>query len=349
MKLNEITETGYYTCELDIERETIFEVIKNTDEVWLKEAPEQTLLIDEWTYEYTDEDGRKHYEIYGGNLVSVVNAEPFDVVKITDTKYTMDVSDPTIASKCNGTSMMEDKPTRLEIAEQQLRAKEQECEKLKKEVSLLKESNSKLQQIEDANSLEKYYLQQLNQLKKSNEELQKENEKLKKQLQVKEQECEELKKIVNEAKNSKLDLKSFLVGEAVQHEYEQQLDQLKAELEQEKALKETYLACYKAKHEDIEGTLFKLRAENEELKSEIKHYKQIAQYHGNLSVKYTNKSAKLKQTLTEIKEIAKNMNKECFYDDFSCDGCDMINGCTYQGKLSVLQKISECEVENAKN
>lgn len=50
-----------------------------------------------------------------------------------------------------------------------------------------------------------------------------------------------------------------------------------------------------------------------------------------------------KQTLTEIKEIAKNMNKECFYDDFSCDSCDMINGCTYQGKLSVLQKISEVE------
>ena len=130
MKLNEITETGYYTCELDTERETIFEVIKNTDEVWLKEAPEQTLLIDEWTYEYTDEDGRKHYEIYGGNLVSAVNAEPFDVVKITDTKYTMDVSDPTIASKCNGTSMMEDKPTRLEIAEQQLDQLKEKNEKL---------------------------------------------------------------------------------------------------------------------------------------------------------------------------------------------------------------------------
>ena len=130
MKLNEITETGYYTCELDAERETIFEVIENTDEVWLKEAPEQTLLIDEWTYEYTDEDGRKHYEIYGGNLVSVVNAEPFDVAKITDTKYTMDVSDPTIASKCNGTSMMEDKPTRLEIAEQQLNKLKEKNEKL---------------------------------------------------------------------------------------------------------------------------------------------------------------------------------------------------------------------------
>ena len=130
MKLNEITETGYYTCELDTERETIFEVIENTDEVWLKEAPKQTLLIDEWTYKYTDEDGRKHYEIYGGNLVSVVNAEPFDVAKITDTKYTMDVSDPTIASKCNGTSLMEDKPTRLEIAEQQLNKLKEKNEKL---------------------------------------------------------------------------------------------------------------------------------------------------------------------------------------------------------------------------
>ena len=120
MKLNEVTETGFYTGELDTKREIIFEVIENTDKEWLKETPEQTLLIDEWTYEYTDEENRKHYEIYGGNLVAVINAEPFDVVKITDTKYTMDVSDPTIASKCDGTAMMEDKPTRLETAQEQL-------------------------------------------------------------------------------------------------------------------------------------------------------------------------------------------------------------------------------------
>ena len=300
MKLNEITETGYYTCELDTERETIFEVIKNTDEDWLKEAPEQTLLIDEWTYEYTDEDDRKHYEIYGGNLVSVVNAEPFDVVKITDTKY--------IISGKMGTHLMEDKPTRLEIAEHQLKHKEQECEKLKKEVSLLKESNSKLQQIEDANSLEKYYLQQLNQLKQINEELQKENEKLKKQLQAKEQECEELKKIVNEAKNSKLDLKSFLVGEAVQHEYEQQLDQLKAELEQEKALKETYLACYKAKHEDIDGELFKL-----------------------------------KQTLTKIKAICNNNDE--LQGDVNAVDCDKYKLGKHNLANKILQKIKEYKVE----
>ena len=50
------------------------------------------------------------------------------------------------------------------------------------------------------------------------------------QLKAKEQECEELKKIIDEAKNSKLDLKSFLVGEAIQNEYEQQLDQLKEQI-----------------------------------------------------------------------------------------------------------------------
>ena len=49
-----------------------------------------------------------------------------------------------------------------------------------------------------------------------------------KQLARKEQECEELKKIINEAKSSSLDLQSFLVGEAVQNEYEQQLYQLKS-------------------------------------------------------------------------------------------------------------------------
>ena len=70
-----------------------------------------------------------------------------------------------------------------------------------------------------------------------------------------------------------------------------------------------------------------------------------ALYNANL---YAKEYRKLKQTLAEIKEITKNMNKECFYNDFSCDGCDMINGCTYKGKLSVLQKIKECEGESNK-
>ena len=54
----------------------------------------------------------------------------------------------------------------------------------------------------------------------------------------------------------------------------------------------------------------------------------------------------LKQTLAEIKEIAENMNNECFYSDFDCKYCDMKNGCTYHKKIKILQKISECEVNN---
>lgn len=59
-----------------------------------------------------------------------------------------------------------------------------------------------------------------------------------KQLKRKERECEELKNIINEAKNSKLDLKSFLVGEAIQNEYEQQLDQFKQTLAEIKKIAE---------------------------------------------------------------------------------------------------------------
>ena len=306
MKLNEITETGYYTCELDTERETIFEVIKNTDEVWLKEAPEQTLLIDEWTYEYTDEDDRKHYEIYGGNLVSVVNAEPFDVVKITDTKYTMDVSDPTIAGKCNGTSMMEDKPTRLEIAEQQL-------DQLKAENELLKINNTQF--IKDNEFLAK-----------RNSKLKAENEKLKEQFQAKEQECKKLKKIINEAKNSKLDLKSFLVGEAVQNEYEQQLDQLKAE------------------NDKLKKQVCGLRPELKYIidKTCSKYNIQAKTYHEKI-VEIINNLEKYEQTLIEIKVICNNNDE--LQGDFNIVDCDKYKLGKHNLANKILQKIKEYKVE----
>ena len=108
-------------------------------------------------------------------------------------------------------------------------------------------------------------------------------------------ENEELKKIINEAKNSKLDLKSFLVGEAVGNEYEQQLDQLKAENESLKeslkmfsstldwALK-SQVGLYKRQIDSsvpddweyeevlvlIEQYIEKLKQTNEELKNTIK-------------------------------------------------------------------------------
>ena len=141
-----------------------------------------------------------------------------------------------------------------------------------------------------------------------------------KQLKRKEQECEELKKIIDEAKNSKLDLKSFLVGEAVQNEYEQQLDQLKAdnkELKRKNARKRTGL-----KKKQLHIT--QLKVDNEELKTKIESlicsencykYKQTEKY---------------KKALQEIKEIA----TENFY----------FLDCDYRWILDkILQKISEVE------
>ena len=71
--------------------------------------------------------------------------------------------------------------------------------------------------------------------------------------------------------------------------------------------------------------------ECEELKAEIKHYKQIAQYHGNLSVKYTNKSAKYKQALVKIKEIADKDFRHTAWEEYA------------KQLKQILQKISEVE------
>lgn len=93
------------------------------------------------------------------------------------------------------------------------------------------------------------------------------NIELQKQLKAKEQECEELKEILKDKTD---EYNKLAVNyDAYVSMANKQLDQLKAELEQEKALKETYLACYKAKHEDIEVELFKLKAENTKLKEEL--------------------------------------------------------------------------------
>jgi chromosome segregation ATPase len=130
-------------------------------------------------------------------------------------------------------------------------------------------------------------------------------ERLESQLEVKEQECERLHKIINEAKNSKLDLKSFLVGEAIQNEYEQQLDQLKAE--------------------------------NDELEKELRQKKMTILMNNDHYFEVDQENKKLKQTLTEIKEIAeKEVNERMLFADKE-SFCDF---------NKILQKISECEVGN---
>ena len=153
-------------------------------------------------------------------------------------------------------------------------------------------------------------------------------ERLQKIINEKEQECEELKKIINEAKNSKLDLKSFLVGEAVQNEYEQQLDQLKAEIE----------TLFKA-IEEVNKINKRLELENEELKKCYKNNSSLLDFEETNTTKLVNKVMKLEQTLTEIKEIAeKEVNTRMLFADKE-SFCDF---------NKILQKISECEVNNAR-
>ena len=92
--------------------------------------------------------------------------------------------------------------------EQLLQVKEQECDALQKSENEAGEIIAELQAYKDVNE----------DFKTAWKELKAENE--------------ELKKTINEAKNSKLDLKSFRACEAVQNEYEQQLDQLKQTLDE---------------------------------------------------------------------------------------------------------------------
>lgn len=93
----------------------------------------------------------------------------------------------------------------------------------------------------------------------------------------------------------------------------------------------------------FKAKLNQLKKTNEELRKCYKNNSALLDFEETNTTKLVNKVMKLEQTLIEIKEIAKNMNKECFYDDFDCKDCDMKNGCTYQGKIKILQKISEVE------
>ena len=51
--------------------------------------------------------------------------------------------------------------------------------------------------------------------------------------------------------------------------------------------------------------------------------------------------------LATAKSVKKYMRDGCNYSLYcDCKDCDMQNGCTYFNKKQILQKISECEVNN---
>ena len=88
MKLKDVKEPGFYTNDLET-REYIYEVIINDDKEWLKEDPTAILIVDEWDYDYTNDEEQKHYIIRNGNMYNILFANPkISVYKIKDTEYT---------------------------------------------------------------------------------------------------------------------------------------------------------------------------------------------------------------------------------------------------------------------
>ena len=89
---------------------------------------------------------------------------------------------------------------------------------------------------------------------------------------------------------------------------EQECETLKAELEQETALKETYLACYKAKHEDIEGELFNLRQYKA---SKQASYEQLQKRCNELELENRKLKAENDELKEEIAKVRMEICNEC--------------------------------------
>jgi len=98
MKLSEVKEPGFYCSPGDTDRQVICEVYVNTsdDKEFVKNDP---LLVDEWIYDYTKEDGNIKYYQTHGLVCRLYEYENVEVIKL-DQKY-----------KVEADIMWEDKPT----------------------------------------------------------------------------------------------------------------------------------------------------------------------------------------------------------------------------------------------
>lgn len=108
MKIKDIKEIGFYKSDA-YGNDYVFEVIENTDEKWLEECPDATLLLDVWEYDYTDENDRIHYQTSGGIYRLDTDYANIEVEKTTQ-KYIMPETSINL-----GCFLVEDKPTYKEI------------------------------------------------------------------------------------------------------------------------------------------------------------------------------------------------------------------------------------------
>jgi vacuolar-type H+-ATPase subunit I/STV1 len=138
---------------------------------------------------------------------------------------------------------------------------------------------------------------------------------LEKQLKAKEQECEMWKNLTVD-------------NGAVALKYQKQLDQLKSELQTKKVWHKIANEIAKKNSEYAN----QLKVENEELKKEINNKYSVSNFNVIFMREHIHN---LKATLTEIKEITEEYQKEYLVNN----GVNLL--CN-----QILQKISECEVED---
>ena len=123
----------------------------------------------------------------------------------------------------------------------------------------------------------------------------------------------------------------------------QELEILKEKLEQTEALKDNYFACYNSKHGDVQGTLFKLKEDNEKLKKQVEVFtRQLENVNKEVitekekNAAQRQKNEKLEQVLADVSNIMDTIvNGHHFTDD--------IEGHLKALAKTAIQKISEVE------
>ena len=132
----------------------------------------------------------------------------------------------------------------------QLKRKEEECEELKSV------RYSWMSKCEQETKMKEFYQDVLDELKAENKKMEKGYIEL----------TEIVAPYIDDFTGYNEELGGFDIVLCIK-ELMQQLDQLKEEVEKQRALKQTYLTCYKTKHGDVKGKLFKYERYKEALQN----------------------------------------------------------------------------------
>ena len=121
----------------------------------------------------------------------------------------------------------------------------------------------------------------------------------------------------------------------------QELESLKEQLGQTEVLKDDYFACYNTKHEDVQGTSYELKEDNEKLKKQVEVFtRQLEKVNKEVitekekNATQRQKNEKLEQVLADVNNIMDTIvNGHHFTDD--------IEGHLKELAKMAMQKINE--------